>query len=177
MPHLSSAGMATSARHVVGLHEPPRKTSGNSGVSSSSSDEPAADARCTSGSGAVVVLRPIRMLFNEVLPGLAAAADVVVGRSSDVLAPFVRNRLRSDARTQNSPNVSPLMRLLFPLAFGSRLLPRRANSFAVCSISLTEIQTKRKYQVTYKANQYSKTIVNKYTMKQNLANSKAPETR
>lgn len=28
MPSLSSAGMATSARQVVGLHEPPRKTSG-----------------------------------------------------------------------------------------------------------------------------------------------------
>lgn len=156
MPNLSSAGIATSARHVVGLHEPPRNTSGNSGASSSQSDAfvVVVVARGTSGSAPAgsILVRPSRLPLADELPGragslllvvrLVGAADAFVASSSMVLTPFVvRNRFKSAARTQNSPNVNPLTRLLLPLAFGSRLLPRRANSLAVCSISLTAIQT------------------------------------
>lgn len=112
--------MATSARHVVGLHEPPKNTSGAGALSAEFSSD-----------------------LDVVAVAVSVDADDASKRSGSCGCdaddgPCVRNRFKSAASTQNSPNVSPFIwRCALELRPSKLLHPRRANSFAVCNISLT----------------------------------------
>lgn len=133
MPKFFSVGMATSARHVVGLHEPPRKTSG-----------PVLPS--VGFNSFLVVFFGVWSIDDALLPSDVYALSFRDENDDDDGAAdngehCVRNRFKSAASTQNSPNVKPFICLLHnELLFraSNPLLPRRANNFAVCSISLTE---------------------------------------
>lgn len=144
MPKFCNVGMATSARQVVGLHEPPKNTSGVllQSVGLSSSLLP-----CFIVAAAEVVVCSLDEPLNETY---ALSFRDVVGSGH-----CVRKRFKSAANTQNSPNVKPFIwRLLNAVARSKPLFPRRANNLAVCNISLTEnngkanaINNDRKYKV------------------------------
>lgn len=93
MPSFSSSGIATSARHVVGLHEPPRKTSGASRISLFSCFWSSFNCCST-----FFLYRSVLFGESEVIWNGCWLHDCVLEL----------NLRKSAANTENSPNESPL---------------------------------------------------------------------
>lgn len=95
---LLSNGIATSARHVVGLHDPPKNTSG-AGVSAGSlSVRNAIDF--------AVAVEDDGDDDDDGSPNGLSFSGHFIGAYTE---PCVRNRFKSAASTQNSPNVNPFI--------------------------------------------------------------------
>lgn len=137
MPKFFSVGIATSARHVVGLHDPPKNTSGPVVPSVGFNSFLLVLFNIWPFDGPLVLVPPAIGMY-----ALSFRNDDAGSGGHCVL-----NRFKSAASTQNSPNVKPFMCLLLNALFRASkpLLPRRANNFAVCNISLTWLKYKKKW--------------------------------
>lgn len=97
MFNLLSNGIATSARHVVGLHDPPKNTSGAGVLSAGSlSDRNAIDSAVEDDGDD----------DDDGSPNGLSFSGHFIGAYTE---PCVRNRFKSAASTQNSPNVKPFI--------------------------------------------------------------------